>query len=191
MAKPDHLEPAVLRSVANQLSHFLAAPRGLMPLALGAIRKPELAESLAVCFVTAAQVTNPPADITVLARPSGLWHHQVWTEAGPTHMARSNQQGFSGVELEVSQLMESPIVAKVDAVVDWIDEFLTDDDATIRLLLIPAYYVHALLIVRGDKLSAVLVDQPTTFTQLKYEKEYTLKQFLKRLAKERISETLT
>jgi hypothetical protein len=61
----------------------------------------------------------------------------------------------------------------------------------VRLLVIPAYYVHALLLVRGRRYSAVLVDQPDGFTRLKYQKEYPLRDFLRRLAKERPAGTLT
>jgi hypothetical protein len=57
--------------------------------------------------------------------------------------------------------------------------------------VIPAYFVHALLIIRGKKYSATLVDQPPGFTELREGKEYPLRKFLKRLAKEKPSGTLT
>jgi hypothetical protein len=192
MATADPLPQAALQSVAAQLGQFLAAPPAQTPAALAVVQQPELAESLAVCFVTAAQVEDPPKDLGVLARPSGYWHHQVRTAAGATHMARSSRQGFAGTDdMQVEQLVASPVAAKIDAAIAWVDEEHPDDDATVRLLVIPAYYVHALLMVRGEKYSAVLADQPPGFTELKERKEYPLRKFLKRLAKESPSGTLT
>jgi len=190
MASPDPLPAAALESVARQLGEFLSLPKPALTRALGKVSQPEVRESLAVCFVTAEQVTHPPADLGVLARPTGIWHHQVRTAAGPTHMARSRQQGFGGSDLEVEQWIASPIAKKLDEAMAWVDRSLPNDEAIVRLLAIPAYYVHALLLIRGKKYTAVLVDQPEGFTQLHYRKQYPLRDFLKRLAKERMSGTL-
>lgn len=106
-------------------------------------------------------------------------------------MARSSRQGFGETDLQVEQWVESPIAAKIDAAIAWVDEAHPDDDVTVRLLVIPAYYVHALLLIRNKKYAAVLVDQAPGFKKLKYQVEYKLKEFLKRLAKEKSSGTLT
>jgi hypothetical protein len=152
--------------------------------------RPELAESLAVCLITAAEVNEPPADLSVLARPSGMWHHQLRTSTGTTHFARSTQHGFRGPELQVELCTASAIPSKLDDAIAWIDEQVPDDDVVVRLLVIPAYFVHALLVIRGKKFSAVLVDQPATFQRLQYRKLYTLRDFLKRLSKETSSGSL-
>src|SRR5262249_10513514 len=130
-------------------------------------------------------------DLSVLARPSGTWHHQVRSAGVTTHMARSTRQDFAGEDLQVEQWVASPVAAKLDGAIVWVDEEHPDDDVTVRLLVIPAYYLHALLIIKGKKLSAVVVDQPPGFSELKEKKEYPLKRFLKRLSKEKMSGTLT
>ena len=190
MANADPLPQAALQSVAEQLGQFMAGPPAAAH-ALAKVKQPELAESLAICFVTAAQVAKPPKDLGVLTRPSGSWHHQIRSAAGATHTARSSRQGFGETDLQVEQWFESPIAPKIDSAITMVDEAHPDDDATIRLMVIPAYFVHALLIIRDKKYSAVLVDQPPGFTELKEGKEYPLRKFLKRLAKEKSSGTLT
>jgi hypothetical protein len=189
MATTDPLPKAVLQSVAEQLGQLLALPRATVAGTLGELKQPRLTESLVVCFVTAEQVAHPPRDLSVLARPSGIWHHQVRTAGGPTHFARSRQLELKGIDLQVEQWTESPIAAKLDEALAWIDDSLPND-ATVRLLVIPSYYVHALLLLRGRKSSVVLVDQPPGFTRLAYRKEYPLGTFLKRLAKETPSASL-
>lgn len=186
MAAADPLPDADRRSVAGQIGQFLAAPRGVLAAAgFAPAPRAELTESLAVCVLPASAVTDPPADLLPLARPSGQWHHQVRTAGGPTHAARSVEQGFAAGGLEVNQVGPQPLAAKIDAAVTWVDANVPDDAATVRLLVAPAYYVHALLIVRGDLLSAVLVSQPDSFKRLDYEREYPFRDFLKRLAGER------
>ena len=186
MATPDPLPAAVVESVADQLGRLLDAPaavtRGTLNLAPDA--RPALAESLAVCNLSVDQVKNPDLDVDELARPSGFWHHQVRTGGRATHMASSVPAGFAEEGLEVSQWVESPIAGKIDDAIAWVDKNYPGDDATVRLLVAPAYLLHALLIVRGRKCDVVLVDQPEDRTRLKYGRRYTLRQFLAALAKE-------
>jgi hypothetical protein len=190
VAKPDPLSKSALKSAAQQLGELLAEAAAPAERALAPLANPKLAESLAVCFAGADQVKNPPKDLSVLANPSGIWHHQIRTSAGVTHLARSNQEGFQPDALDVQQVVESPIAEKIDRAIAWIDREIPDDSVTVRLLVIPAYYVHGLLLVEKNKYSAVLADQPQSYEGLQYEKRYPLRDFLKRLAKERMSGSL-
>jgi hypothetical protein len=190
VAHTDPLPQSALTQVARQVGQFLIRP-ATAAAALTVPSAPELAESLAICFAGADQVADPPADLSVLAQPSGLWHHQIRTAAGPTLSAWSRQAGFDPATLDVQQVVESPVAARLDQAMAWVDRAVPDNAVTARLLVIPAYYVHALLLIRGKKLTAVLVDQPAGFTALKYQKEYPLREFLKRLSKEQPGATLT
>jgi hypothetical protein len=190
MAKTDPLSAAARRSIAEQLGELLPPPGEERLAAKAPPRRPQLAESLAVCLLTAEQVKNPPADLSTLVKPSGAWHHQVHTADGPTDMARSQEDGFAGGGLQIQQWLRSPIAENIDKTIAWLDRKLARDKATVRLLVIPAYYVHALLIIRGKKYSAVVADQPPGCTELQREKEYPLSEFLQRLSRERVSGTL-
>jgi hypothetical protein len=192
MANTDPISPAARKSIAEQLVQFLprakAAPKGRKAAPAPA---PELGESLAVCTLTAEQVRHPPADLMELAKPSGTWYHQVHTAGGATHAARSQTGGLRGKVHHVMQMLQSPVAPKIDAALTWLDAKLGKTAATVRLLIAPAYYVHALLIVRDKDLAAVLVDQPPGLTPLREQTEYPLKDFLTAIAQARPSGTLT
>ena len=187
MAATDPLPDELVVAVAAQLAAFLPAAGA------GAAAAParELTESFAVCTVTAEQVRRPPADLAALVRPSGVWHHQVRTGTVATHFARSTLSGFEPAGPQVQSVFESPIAGRIDEAITWADRHVRGR-ATVRLLVIPAYYVHALAVVPRDGVpSAVLADQPEGFKQLKYRRLYPLKEFLKLLAKEKPGRSLT
>ncbi len=189
MATTDRLPDATLKAIAAQLPAF--ADRG--PAGLGAADATadpdEVGESFAVCRLDAADVKKPPKDLAKLARPSGFWHHQIRTGGAATHTAVSTTRGFDDIH-DVQQMFATPIAAKIDAAATWVDKNVSGR-ATVRLLVAPAYFLHALLIVAADgSLSAVLADQPDGFTQLELGKRYPLADFLKRLAKEKPAESL-
>jgi hypothetical protein len=187
MASADKFPDDALAAVAGQLAAFFPPlPPG--PVAAAAPR--ELTETLAVCFLEAGQVSEPPRDLSVLVRPSGVWHHQIRTAGAATHTARSHQSGLAGSSVEVQQLAESAIAEKIDRALAWADRHVKGR-ATVRLLIAPAYYLHALLVVRGRAYSVVLADQPTEYTRVEYGREYSLAEFLKLLGKERPAGTLT
>ena len=190
MAHSDPLPAGAAQSVAAQLGPFLTGPAGLPIPAFAAANPPTLTESFAVCVVGADQVKNPPADLTALTEPVGLWHHQIRVGNTASHFARSTKQAFAGPGLVVQEWTESPLAEKIDAAITWVDQHVPGE-ATVRLLIVPAYYVHAFLIVRGDQSTALLIEQPGGFTQLQYQQEYPLRQFLELLAKEQPAGTLT
>jgi hypothetical protein len=189
VATTDRLPDDTLKAIAAQLPTFTA--RGpFLPKNVAAPAEPdEIGESFAVCQLDVSQVRKPPKDLSKLTTPSGFWHHQLRTAGVATHTAVSTKQGF-GDGHEVQQMFASPVAAKIDEAVAWVDKNVTGK-ATVRLLVAPAYYVHALLVIADDgSMSAVLADQPAGFTQLELEKRYPLAEFLKLLAKEKPAGTL-
>jgi hypothetical protein len=184
----DRLSDDALDSIAGQLGEFLAG--GFTTAAAGPGFPTEVGESFAMCSVTLQQVRRPPADLRVLARPSGYWHHQLRTNGVVTHTAVSTKPGFGPVH-EVEQVFASPLAGRIDAAITWVDKHVKGK-GTVRLLVIPAYLTHGLLVVRpDDTLEAVLVDQPEQYSHLHHETAYPLADFLKRLAKETPAESLS
>jgi hypothetical protein len=88
------------------------------------------------------------------------------------------------------------VAAKIDAAIGWADRHVKGR-TTVRLLVVPAYFVHAFAVVRdnpptpAERYTAVLIDQPETYTRLEYEREYPLAEFLKLLAKEKPAADMT
>ncbi len=188
MPTTDKLPDNIVASIAGQVSAFL--PTAGASLESTAVAFPqEVGESLAVCTVSLAQVKKPPADLNVLAKPSGYWHHQLRTNGVATHTALSMKPGFGPIH-EVEQVFATPLAGKIDAAIAWLDANVAGR-GTVRLFVAPAYLTHALLLVRPDgPLEAVLADQPAQYTKLQPETLYPLAEFLKLLAKEAPAEGL-
>jgi hypothetical protein len=190
MATPDELPDDVRKSVARQVGRFVGGTGGeaMRAAAAGGARaagKPpsKLEEGYARVTVSVPDVLNPPADPARLLEPTGAWTHAV-RGSGVPHVAVSVENPFDAGSHEVIGVFAGRVAEKIDAAAAWLDETDKDDDAVVRLLDFPAFYTLAFGILRGKKAYAVLVDQPDANTGLKYEKEYTLKDFLARLAKE-------
>jgi hypothetical protein len=183
----DRIPDDVVQSIAEQVSGFLPRKDGL---ASASITFPqEVGESMAVCTVSLAQVKKPPADLSVLAKPSGYWHHQLRTGGVATHTALSMKPGF-GPTHEVEQVFATPLAGKISDAIGWLDANVSGR-GTVRLFVAPAYLMHALLLVRPDgPLEAVLADQPPQYTRVQPETLYPLAEFLKLLAKETPAESL-
>lgn len=193
MAKTDPLKKSTRQAIADQLGPLMAHTSARKAMtAAHAITQPELGESLAVCVLTADQVRRPPADFAEIARPTGAWHHQVHTGVGVTHAAQSQSGGLGEEDQhQVTQMFESPIAAKIDEAITWLDRKLAKSPATVRLLIAPAYYLHALLIIRGKTYSAVVADQPASFKQLQSQTIYPMAEFLAKLSAESPSANLS
>jgi hypothetical protein len=193
MATTDTLDNATRTAIAGKLASFVAKSATLpaAPAAAAAPAASSLGESLNICTLTVEQVLHPPADLAAIAKPSGMWHHQVHTGGVATHTARTHVSGLGGGGHEVTQVFETPIARKIDDAIAWLDTQLGDTPATVRLLIAPAYYLHALLVIRGNDYSAVVADQPATYTQLKIKTLYPLKDFVAKLALENPSGNLT
>ena len=95
-----------------------------------------------------------------------------------------SQEG-SADALELRQVVEGRVAAKLDAAIEWVDAAVPDDGVTARLLVVPAYFLCAVALIYPRKIAAVLVDQPDGYGKLKYETAYPLRAFLKRLSGER------
>jgi hypothetical protein len=190
MATTDKLPPDSLKSIAAQLPSFIGRrPIAGMNAAAAVAEPDEVGESFAICVLDVAQVKKPPQDLSKLANPSGYWHHQLRVGGAATHTAVSMKVGF-GDGHEVQQMFATPVAGKIDAAIRWVDANVTGK-ATVRLLVAPAYLLHALLIIATDgSLSAVLADQPAGLTQLQLEKRYPFGEFLKLLAKEKPAGTI-
>jgi hypothetical protein len=58
---------------------------------------------------------------------------------------------------------------------------IAPDDSPVRLLLIPAYFVHAFWIGSEDNARLVLIHKPDSVSGLDYGQAYAASEFLRRL----------
>jgi hypothetical protein len=143
----------------------------------------ELRETFAVWMLGADAVTKSTTDIKRLALNTGQWHHQLAYDGQPRAYARSVPLGPRPTDWSVRSLFESHIAQKIDEAIVWTDDNV-QDDALVRLLICPAFYIHAFWLVRNDSSQILVVDMPDQFTHLKYVTLYTPQEFLKTLALE-------
>jgi hypothetical protein len=110
----------------------------------------ELGESFAVYSLGAEYVEKGPpggADLAQLARKTGRWHHQIKVGKKPVGFARSTGEGDAAVELQ--QIYVSDLAKYVDEAITWLDAYEEQNpngeapDPVVRLLVVPAYQVHA------------------------------------------------
>jgi hypothetical protein len=180
MAHADLLPAKVLDTIAGELGSQFVPLLGLKGPGAG---KVEIKESFAVRLLGRDAVTKANTDIGKLAVSTGQWHHQVRYDSQPKAFARSMPTGPADTDWQVTSLFESDIAKRIDEAIEWVDANVKDDPL-VRLLICPAYYVHAFWLLREGKSQLLVVDMPRGFEHLKRLTLYSSKEFLERLAKE-------
>jgi hypothetical protein len=110
-----------------------------------------------------------------LAIPTGQWHHQIRYRGKARAFARSSAGA-------VDQLAESVLAEKIDAAIEFVDAKLPGNGVA-RLLVVPAYYVHAFWIHSPTQDDVVVIDRPEG-SALQYQHLYRADEFLQALAGE-------
>lgn len=128
-------------------------------------------------------VAKTDLDISQLARQTGRWHHQIKIDGKAESFARSVPLGPDAANWSVRELFQSEVAQKIDEAIDWIDSNVTGDPL-VRLLIVPAYHLHAFWLKEGDASRVLVVDMPASFTRPQYNKLYTSKEFLEALTEE-------
>lgn len=179
MAHADNLANDILDSVAAQIDDLLPTSVGAQVLKNTPV---EMGESFGV-WSLGADVIHGNADLSKLVTQTGRWHHQIRFGGKAGAFARSIALGPDAANWSVTQLYESDLAAKIDEATDWIDQNVKDDPV-VRLLIVPAYHLHAFWIFDGTDSRVLVVDMPNQFSQLQYRQLYSSKEFLESLAKE-------
>ncbi|MDG3008449.1 hypothetical protein [Paludisphaera mucosa] len=141
MADAETLPPNVLNAIASKLG-------GEIPKALGANLgllgggPASLKETFPVWMLEAASILEPTDNLSLLAKNTGHWHHQLASAAGPLAYARSMPLGADPQSWSIRQVSTSDLTTKVNDCIIWVDANIPGNWTT-RLLTIPAYHVHA------------------------------------------------
>ena len=180
MAHADTLPNDVIDTVAAQIGAGAAMSLGAAVLQKKSV---ELTESFAVWALGADAVPKSGTDLTQLARQTGRWHHQIKLDGKAESFARSMPLGPNAANWSVREMFESEIAKKIDDGIEWVDRNVKGDPL-VRLLIVPAYHVHAFWLKEGDASQVLVVDMPQGFTKLQTGKLYTAKEFLEALAQE-------
>lgn len=184
MAKFKSLPDDVLDNIAAKVGNRLL---GLAPLNLGAGgHDVKLHETIDVWGLDADAVATATADLEQLAHPTGRWQHQIKIDGSATAYARTKPIGADPDAWVVTEVVHSEIAGKIDDAIDWLDKQSgISDEAVVRLLVVPAYHLHAFWILDAGKQSVVVVSAPEGRTGLQTKVVYTVEKFLDKLRDER------
>ncbi len=103
--------------------------------------------------------------------------------AASTIRCRATPLGANAESWSVRELFTSEIAGKIDEAIDWVDRNVKGDPLA-RLLIVPAFHLHAFWLVESGKSHVVIVDMPRGFSKLEYRKLYTSREFLDALVQE-------
>lgn len=180
MAHADNLPKDVIDAVAAQIG--ANAGRAFGPNMLQA-KSVELTESFAIWALGADAITKSGTDLSLLAHQTGRWHHQIKLDGKPELFARSMPLGPEAANWSVREMFASSVAKKIDDAIDWVDRNVKIDPL-VRLLIVPAYHLHAFWLKEGEGSQVLVVDMPQTYTKLQGARLYTAKEFLDTLAQE-------
>jgi hypothetical protein len=159
----------------------LSLPRTIDTLGFADTSKMTLNENVDVWQLPANLVTEPTNDLNFLAKPTGEWHLQVRSDDIPIAYARSSPIGFAPTDWLVDGVFQSDLAQKIDEVMTWIDANLQNENILVRLLVAPAYQLHAFWLIDQDEPSQqtiVIIDAPDEYLFRKSPETYSPQQFL-------------
>lgn len=169
MAHVESLPEAVLDHVARQLGGMLPAlDPSLAEVQVG------LAESFPVWLL---KQPHDGETLEELAISTSQWHHQIRTEDGrAVAFARSSYPPVDEDD-DAPGLMRNEIALWLNDAIEWIDEHVPGD-LEARLLVAPAYHLHAFWLVGDGESSVVVSDFPEGSLALRRERLYPEAEFL-------------
>lgn len=178
MAHVDELPEAALDAVAQGLSAKLPEQ---ISSKVGS-GKCEMTESFPVWMLGLSAIKRAKGGLTSIAENTHRWHHQISCDGHSSAFARSKQSGTDPRSRQITQVTASPISEKIENAVQWIDEHAREDPL-VRLLIVPAYYLHCFWLQYPDGTSKILVvDRPKELERLSYRNLFDATDFLKLLA---------
>ena len=132
-----------------------------------------------------ATIIQPTDDLKQLARPAACWHHQVVINGVTESYARSTPFGAEPKSWRVVEIFESQLAERIDRAMGWVIENVPDDPL-VRLLIVPAYELHAFwLITEAEVEQVFVIDCPAQFTNLRSDQLFeSQNRFLEALRRE-------
>lgn len=182
MEHAEGLPDNVKEVIAKQIGMLL--PRIFDPELLSQAEV-KLRETFEVWVLEADAVIQSTDDLSLLARPIGRWHHQVSIDSEVKSFARSTPLGATPESWRVVEVFQSPLAEKIDDALRRIDDLKLGDEWLARLLVVPAYQVHAFWLLNSEDVEKIFViDHPAQFTHLLTDRLLSYDEFLVALRRE-------
>jgi hypothetical protein len=174
MPHSDPLPPDVLDVIATQLGDRLSS-QALKAAGEGTVIA--LAETLPVWVLGLDATSQAEVNIESVAVATGVWHHQIRFGPDAKEFARSLPRGPKAEDWEVQDVTGSEIAANIQRALEWIIANV-HDGSSVRLLIVPAYYMHCLWLQSERGSYIVLADRPDAYTLFEYSRLYSSEEFL-------------
>ncbi|MEM7725858.1 MAG: hypothetical protein AAF208_05730 [Cyanobacteria bacterium P01_A01_bin.45] len=171
---PEDVVDEIVKQIGLGLENLRPIPT------LGGASELKLFETVDIWSLRSDLLLESTNDLTILAKPTGRWHHQIKINGVPTSYARSVANGPSALDWHVVGVFESPIATKIDDAINWIDGNISGD-YVVRLLTVPCYQIQAFWLVNNDNSQPqqiVLISAPAEYSTLDYERAYAVDEFL-------------
>ena len=157
------LNTFMLDSVAQQIGELLGEVAEPSLLNAQPIELRETLEVWALGLDALAHGSASGKNLSQFARPTGRRHHQITFDGNPAAFARSSVSE-AGCNPVVEELFTSPLAAKLDAAMEWVDQNVSGEPSA-RLLVVPARYLHALWLTGGANEAGHVLIVETAGTQ--------------------------
>jgi hypothetical protein len=173
--------PEAMQHVADEIGKRLSRLGGTRDFAIS--QPLVLGETLPVWVLGPRALQRGAESLDRLAQPTGLWHHQIMTGERSVAFARSMPLGPAPADWKVQEATASPIAGAIAHAIRWTERNV-DHDAIARLLILPAYYLHALWLIGSHQGHIVIADRPAAYEALRLEHLYTTAEFLAAVAEQ-------
>lgn len=195
MATPGTLPDDVLDRIADQIGLLMAdastafSPRGVEEDVGAASEAPiEMTHTFEIWVLSVDALRQPANNLSQLAKPTGDWHHQINRSGITDFFARSCQVGQPEADdrpstWQVVELLQSQLAEQIDHAVDWTNKHV-HEDLVARLLVVPAYQLHAFLLLKDGKSQIFVIDCPERLGYLRSDEVLDEPFFLESLRKE-------
>jgi hypothetical protein len=189
MAHAPEIPAAALASIARQIGSRLPRPPAA-PGRFAAAEAPpaEIGESFPVYMLGVDAIRDRHKGLVKIARPTGVWHHQIRYGAQALDIASSlgpppGAAAAPGAapDWQVQEVVQSPAAPRIDAAIAWIDKNVPGDPVA-NLLVVPAFYLTAFWLHDPNSDNVVIADMPPRLGALQPLTLYSSEEFLGRLA---------
>lgn len=197
MLRPDSVSTSALKQVADDIGELIGSP--LLDFSLATdINGPseshsyDMTEHFAVWVINYDNLmlaADEKRSANTIPNPTHRWHHQIRKNDRVTGYARSTNSESD--DLALCQFFDSEIAENIDHAISLLDEleqsatFIRDHDWVARLLVVPAYQVHAFWLVseQSDESFVLLIDGPPQLDVISRKELIDLESFLALLGK--------
>lgn len=141
---------------------------------------PLLGPSFEVYSLPLDGIARMTGDVAIADRlvKTGNWQHQILLRKRAKAVALSSSRRDIRDSIRIAGLVVTPLAAKIERAVKWIDLNRPEDRTEVYFFIIPAFQIQAFLLRAPDNEEVFVLLNPAKKGSMKENKLYTAGQFL-------------